>query len=636
MNSPSILTRKSLTHSRMNRILELYNSAIKITPSNLRYQKLLKVTKSVLACDTETTGLEFNAISYLHTAEGDIECRNPFPFGVSLAFQYNDKIVLVWARHTDTKLYNACMKLVASDVTKAWHNSRYDLRVLKENGLSVGGENHCTMTMSRTYWDRRKSHTLQALTEFLCPELSGWEVELKRQFKNLKSRYTRLGYPKDYVTYSHLPHEVVEPYAMVDVFMTLMLYLKLKPIMDRDFSEHYKREMKVIDVVSRIESRGMAFNSKRARQAARYPRRRMRECMETMKLLGGDSLTMHPPKLVKAMKSLGIKERQLKDKGKVTTGADVLRRVLNDAIPDRAREFIESLLTYRDYQKVTNTYLLPLAKRAELNGGIVYTEINPSDTRTGRPASKSPNLLNVPNPESRKTGKKNVVRKCFVCRSGYSIYYFDVSQQEMAMFGLYAQDERILEAYEKGEDLHQYMADQLGMPEKRKMVKNINFGVLYGAGTKTLKLMYGLTDDDFRMYHNEFPSVRDFQSICEYELRQYGYVEDFFGRRYHIPVGQAYKAVNALVQGSCASAFKDGLIKVDELYTEKYPETHMILPVYDEIQCERPHKSDEKTFCRRTIDCMGRIPQIEDRGLVFRVDVAKTNTNWAEKQELKI
>ena len=109
---------------------------------------------------------------------------------------------------------------------------------------------------------------------------------------------------------------------------------------------------------------------------------------------------------------------------------------------------------------------------------------------------------------------------------------------------------------------------------------------------------------------------------------------DYFGRKYHIPTGQAYKAVNALVQGSCASAFKSGLISRDLTLDA---DEHIILPVYDELQIERPaDRDDEKEFCSRTIECMSRIPQIEDRGLVFRVDAARSDTNWAEKKELKL
>jgi DNA polymerase I-like protein with 3'-5' exonuclease and polymerase domains len=488
--------------------------------------------------------------------------------------------------------------------------------------------------MSRIYWDRRKSHALDALTEFLCPQLCEWKEDTKKELTRIKTRYSRLGYEKDYANFSFLPEELISSRGMIDTFMTLVIHLRLKPIMDEQFTEHYPREMKTSEVVSKVEAHGMAFDSKKARNAARYPRRRMRECMETMKLLAGDWLTTHPPKLVKAMQQLGITRKQLTEKGKVTTVADVLNRVLKETIPDKAREFITSLLTYKGYQKIANTYLLPLAKRAETNNGIVYTEINPADTRTGRPASKNPNLLNIPNPESRKTGKKNVVRECFVCRPGHAIYYFDVSQQEYAVFGLYA-DERILNAYMRGEDIHQYMADQLGMSDQRSRVKNINFGVVYGMGIRAMKLLYGLTEDDYRLYHREFPSICDFQQMCEYELKQYGCVTDYFGRRYHIPVGQAYKAVNALVQGTSASAFKVGLIAVDR---NLQPDEHIILPVYDEIQAEKKltTKKRERSFVKNVIKRMAHIPQIEERGLVFRIDVAKSVTNWAEKQPLEI
>jgi len=119
-------------------------------------------------------------------------------------------------------------------------------------------------------------------------------------------------------------------------------------------------------------------------------------------------------------------------------------------------------------------------------------------------------------------------------------------------------------------------------------------------------------------------------------LRFYGYVQDYFGRRYHIPFGQAYKAVNAIVQGGCAQAFKQGLLQVDELYERKYKDAKIILPVYDELMVEREIKMDEKMFCRETMRCMSNVTELMDVGLKFRVDIARTTINWAEKESLKI
>jgi len=298
------------------------------------------------------------------------------------------------------------------------------------------------------------------------------------------------------------------------------------------------------------------------------------------------------------------------------------------------------LLDFRAYSKIANTYLKPLTEQAERTGGTVYTTINPTDSRTGRPASRDPNLLNIPNQDVKQRGRQNHVRDCFVPRGGKAVYYFDVSQQEMAMFLSYAGANDMLEAYLNGADLHQHMADLLGRPDKRKIIKNQNFGVIYGLGIRAMAGSQNLSieqaKEEMRIYNREFPFIHELQERLKEELQFYGYVQDYFGRRYHVPYGQAYKAVNAIVQGGCAQAFKQGLLQVDELYGGKYEDAEIILPVYDELMVERNIRKEESKFCRETMRCMSKVAELMDVGLKFRVDVKRSVTNWAEKQELKI
>ena len=139
-----------------------------------------------------------------------------------------------------------------------------------------------------------------------------------------------------------------------------------------------------------------------------------------------------------------------------------------------------------------------------------------------------------------------------------------------------------------------------------------------------------------QMYHSTFPSINSFLEECKLGLRYQGYVQDYFGKRYHVPLNQAYKAVNCLVQGGCASAFKIGLLAVAHMLKKCYS-ANILLPVHDEIMLEFPRKSqNEKMFIKDTIHCMVEIPQLLDRGLRLRIEVKKSATSWAEKQPVKI
>jgi len=215
---------------------------------------------------------------------------------------------------------------------------------------------------------------------------------------------------------------------------------------------------------------------------------------------------------------------------------------------------------------------------------------------------------------------------------------------EMAVFGLWANEPSILDAYEKGEDIHGRMAAYLYGKDytefQRGVTKNINFGIIYGMGVRAMALMYGMKESEAKAnrakYFEEFPSISDFQEECKHYLYRDGYVKDWFGKRYHIPVNEAYKAVNAC----CAQIFKIALINISRYMTAEadgsFDETHLLLPVHDEFQIETRMKGCERMFAEGIIGEMVNISELDNRGLKLRVDVSKSTTNWAEKKKLDI
>jgi len=633
--------------SNYSNILLQYKQAKRIWKYDKESRLLLRRKKDVVAWDTETTGLLFHRPSILFDDNHRV-VQNPFPFGISLCFPHKNNLVLVWGRW-GTDLYKACLELLAKNSMKVAHNSKYDLRVCKTNGIEVNGTQLCTLTMSRIYWDRRKSHSLQALSEFICPGISDWEVDLKKELTKLRRQWSKrkdewnpawTDDPKEYVNYSFLPNEMIGNYSQTDVFVGWQLFQKLSPYMADEYGDIFDREMAVTHVVTKIEEAGMGFDAKRGRAELKVLLPKIKLKRRILDELSPPDFTLGPKKILEALKFLGVKSKQLKAKGKETTSVDVLNQAVRDGVPKKAERFIKVLLDFRAYSKIANTYLKPLTEQAERTGGTVYTTINPTDSRTGRPASRDPNLLNIPNQDVKQRGRQNHVRECFVPRDGKAVYYFDVAQQEYAMLFCYAEANDLLQAYLDGADLHQHMADLLGRPDKRKIVKNQNFGVAYGLGIKVMAASQNISieqaKEEMKIYHNEFPFIGELQRRLKDELRFYGYVIDYFGRRYHVPYGQAYKAVNAIVQGGCAQAFKQGLLQVDELIETKYKDAEIILPVYDELQIERKIRKDEREFCRDIIKAMSEIEELMSVGLRFRVDVKRTTTNWADKETLEI
>jgi DNA polymerase I-like protein with 3'-5' exonuclease and polymerase domains len=628
-------------------IYEQYENAIRITGLNPKTKRILREPKDLVCFDTETTGLLFYTPSVLHD-DNDRIVSHPFPFGISLCFQHEGKLTLVWGRYK-SKLYDECKKILALGCMKVAHNLKYDLRICKNSGIEVNGDKVCTLTMSRIFWDRRKSHSLQALCEFICPKLSDWEEPLKKEFTKTKRYWNKRkeewnpgwNYENiEYVNYSFIPDEIIGKYSLIDVFTAWQLFQKLSPYMAGEYANIFDREMAITHVVTKIEEAGMGFDVKRGRAELKALLPKIKVKRRILDELSPPGFTLGPKKIVEALKFLGVRSGQLKIAGKETTGVDTLNRIIREGVPERAERFIKVLLDFRAYSKIVNTYLKPLTGQAERTGGTIYCSINPTNTRTGRPSCSGPNLLNIPNQDTKQRGRLNHVRDCFVPRNNRALYFFDVSQQEMAMFLSYAGADDMLQAYLDGADLHQHMADLLGRPDKRKIIKNQNFGVIYGLGIKAMaasqNLTIGQAKEEMKIYNREFPFVRELQLRLEDELKMYGYVQDYFGRKYHVPTGQSYKAVNCIVQGGSAQAFKQGLLQVDEIYEKKYPGVKIVLPVYDEIILERKIQKDERQFCIDTIKCMSEIKELMEIGLRFRIDVARTTKSWAEKENLEI
>ena len=676
----------------MNDVLKQFENAIRISQWDGEAERLLKRPRGVIACDTETTGLLFHSPSYLKDERRWVD--NPFPFGISLAFLHGQDAVLVWGR-VGTALYTECKRILASVNTKLWHNLKYDHRVCKTNDIGINGPQHCTLTMSRIVNDRRKSHGLQELGEVYLTEVSDWEDDLDREKTRLQTKWTNrvkkenIWLPegleaKDYFNYSFLPDDLIGKYSQNDGFNTLHLYKMMWPIIQENYRELYLRERKVIYVVIKIEEVGMRFDAERGRREIQKLTPKIREAEQTcvdfserfyrpvrtaaseryaeikadgvlkdypqqdeLKKLRKEmklQWAFGPDKILDMLLRLGVKRKQLKVGQKMTTGEDVLRRTLAEGVPHSADKFIRSLLDYRARHKIVSTYLGPLTRQAERTGGFIYTNINPSDTRTSRPASKSPNLLNIPRPTTGDDG--NNVRACFIPREGCAIYYFDVKQQEMAQLFVEAirrglhQAQELLDAYLNGEDIHQHMADVLGRPDERDAIKGCNFAVVYGQGHKAMSLVQGISveqaKENMKVYDDCFPFVQELVDMLRWDLKNQRYVEDLFGGRYHIPWQQAFKGVNAICQGGCAKAFKDGLLAIDRYYEEEVPDAHILLPVYDEAQCERPVDGYEREFCVKTKECIWNILQLLDLGLKLQVDVKRTTSSWADKKEIEL
>jgi DNA polymerase-1 len=256
-----------------------------------------------------------------------------------------------------------------------------------------------------------------------------------------------------------------------------------------------------------------------------------------------------------------------------------------------------SLLAYREAAKRANTYGRDwVAEHA--TGSRVYATWNPCQAKTGRMSCKAPNLQQIP--------RDVAYRRCFIAKPGHVLIKCDFSQIELRIAAKVTGDQRMLAAYQAGEDLHTLTAARfLGVgvdavtKEARQMAKPVNFGAIYGLGPRSLRLKaradYGkeMTEAQARgfldAFFAQFPGVRAWHNRIKREKATA--VRTLGGRRIAVETDQFYGAkANYVVQGTGGDGLKRALVLLWER-REQCPNAELVLAVHDEIVVEVPEAS---------------------------------------------
>ncbi|MDP1629192.1 MAG: DNA polymerase, partial [bacterium] len=271
----------------------------------------------------------------------------------------------------------------------------------------------------------------------------------------------------------------------------------------------------------------------------------------------------------------------------------------------RAHPLINLILEFRELGKLKNTYIDVLPDLADSRTGRIYATFNQVGTATGRLASDSPNLQNIP--ARGEWGKE--IRKAFLADGGCSLVSFDYSQIELRIAAHLAQDKKMIKIFKEGGDIHRATAAEINnispdevTDEMRQRAKTLNFGVLYGMSASAFGEAAGIPMGEAKKFIDEY--FRDFQGIKNYieRTKQYvrdnGYAETLTGRRRYLPEihspnfqvrGEAERmAVNMPVQGLAADIIKMAMIRIEqEFYADfERQDVKMILQVHDELVFE--------------------------------------------------
>src|SRR3989339_1234394 len=409
-----------------------------------------------------------------------------------------------------------------------------------------------------------------------------------------------------------------------------------------------KIEKPLIPIIKKMEEKGVVVDKEILQKLSVDNHKILSELEKKIWALSGSEFNINSPKQMGEVLfvKMGLKAKNQKKTagGKISTKESELEK-MRDLDP-----IIPLILEYRELQKILSTYIdnIPLMVAED---GRLHAKFLQTGTTTGRMSSQDPNLQNIPN----KSDLGIEVRKAFRAGEGNKLVAFDYSQIEIRIAAFLSGDEKLLEIFRKGEDVHTAVASEVfGVPldkvdkEMRRKAKVINFGIMYGMGVTALKQNLGTDRAEAQKFYDDY--FAKFSGLAKYldsvkaETVLSGYTETLFGRRRYfeginskLPFIKAMAermAVNAPIQGTEADIIKLAMIKVEEyLEGKRGGDEKLLMQVHDELVYEMPADLVEKVS-PKIKEIMETVVDLEKtKGVVCKVDY-KVGDNWGEMDKM--
>ncbi len=359
-------------------------------------------------------------------------------------------------------------------------------------------------------------------------------------------------------------------------------------------------EMPLVPILAEMERAGIGVDAGKLEALGERFDEITGELEETIWEIAGCEFNVGSPQQLSEV----LFERMELPKGRRTkTGWSTSAAVLEELAEEH--EIARLVLEYREYAKLRSTYVDGLLREIDAETGRVHTTFEQTVAATGRLSSRNPNLQNIPV----RTEVGREIRSCFVSGPGRVFLAADYSQIELRILAHISGDERLVQAFRAGADIHTETAAALfGVPadecsyEMRSRAKTVNYAVLYGQGPAALGKQLGMAREEaaafIENYFRALPGVRRYIDEIVATARDMGYVETLLGRKRPLPeIGSSDSrassyaeraAVNTPIQGSAADIIKLAMIDLAPRLRGLSAESRMLLQVHDELVLEVP------------------------------------------------
>jgi len=470
------------------------------------------------------------------------------------------------------------------NIRKVCQNGKFDIGVLRSHSIEV--ENFYFDTMLASYLiDPDQKHGMDNLARTY---LNYSPIPISNLISSKKEA------EKIY----EVELEKLKEYAAEDADITFRLFEILNQKLKEENLEKlaFEVEFPLVKALEEMERTGVKIDTDSLNEFSKELQRMLNNLSDQIFQMAGEKFNINS---TKQLQKILFEKLKLKPTKKTKTGFSTDARSLENM--RGSHDIIDLLLNYRQVSKLKSTYSDALPKLIDRTTGRIHTTYNQTVTSTGRLSSLNPNLQNIPI----RTALGKEIRKAFVpTNNEYVILSADYSQIELRIMASICGDENLIEAFNKGEDIHRSTAALVFKvppnevtPEMRRKAKEVNFGILYGIGAFGLKTRLGISQTHAQeiidTYFNTFKRVKNFMESSIETARKKGYAETLLGRRRFLKninsknrVVRQFEervAINMPIQGTAADMIKIAMIKIYNELKKRKSRTKMVLQVHDEL-----------------------------------------------------
>lgn len=518
-----------------------------------RFLSWLGERRPVLAVDTETTGIEWDADVRL-VQFGDARTAWAVP-------------VKDWRGVAVAGL--SAVREQAGPVVL--HNAQFDMHRLTNTGFPVPEWRTVedTLVLSRLHEPDRPAGLKPLCSRLFGKEAVAGQDLLRDQMS--KNRWTWATVPDTLPAYWQ--------YGALDTSLTALAFEQLRPLVP---SEVYDRELAVMSILFRAEQRGMAIDADYTSALLAEWQSEAAGLRAQLQEAGIENPSSNV-QVAARLKQAGWEPEEFTD-----TGLPKLDKAVLSTLSEHYGDLAGPLLRYRRLVKWCSTYLETFLRDAD-GQGRVHPNMNILGARTGRMSITNPPLQTLPSGEAS-------IRDCIMPYGDDEVLYaIDYDNMEMRVFASYAGDAALTEAA-KSEDFHRTTAafvfdkDPSDVTkEERSLAKTVNFANVYGAGPDKMAQQAGTDrpeiDGFLSRFNARFPGAQAFKDEVERQgkmrlaLEGQAYITTSGGRRVPCEDDKPYVLVNYICQGGAADVFKSAIVALDAAGLGDY----IVCPIHDEL-----------------------------------------------------